>query len=251
MPEGYYKDYSYIYDRIYNNKNYRKEFAFIHKIIKKNSPSGKLVLDLGCGTGSYTHHFLQKNYIVTGVDISNSMISLAKKKLKGTKNVTFLVKDIRKLKLKKKFDIIVSLFDVISFLRYKNDANIFFKVIRSHLKKNGIAIFDFWNQSAIEKLKPAKREKKIKYRNLEILKKSDPIWFKKNGLIKVNYIINVIKDKKKIIKKLKGHHFMKYYGTKNIEKLAKKNKLKVTKFLTLLNSKMRKNSWSVLAVVKG
>ena len=27
---------------------------------------------------------------------------------------------------------------------------------------------------------------------------------------------------KKIIKKLKGHHFMKYYGTKNIEKLAKK-----------------------------
>ena len=44
---------------------------------------------------------------------------------------------------------------------------------------------------------------------------------------------------------------MKYYGTKNIEKLAKKNKLKVTKFLTLLNSKMRKTLGLVLAVVKG
>ena len=61
MPEGYYKDYSYIYDKIYDNKNYKKEFSFIHKIIKKNSPSGKLVLDLGCGTGSlYTLFFTKK-----------------------------------------------------------------------------------------------------------------------------------------------------------------------------------------------
>ena len=42
------------------------------------------------------------------------MIDIAKKKLEIKKNVSFIVKDIRKLKLKK-FDIVVSLFDVLSF----------------------------------------------------------------------------------------------------------------------------------------
>ena len=36
------------------------------------------------------------------------------------------------------------------------------KNLNLHLKKNGIAIFDFWNQSAVEKLKPLKRTKNYK-----------------------------------------------------------------------------------------
>ena len=35
MKEGYYKEYSYIYDNIYSNKNYKKEFDFILKYLKK------------------------------------------------------------------------------------------------------------------------------------------------------------------------------------------------------------------------
>ena len=34
MKEGYYKEYSYIYDNIYSNKNYKKEFDFILKYLK-------------------------------------------------------------------------------------------------------------------------------------------------------------------------------------------------------------------------
>ena len=59
MKEGYYKEYSYIYDNIYSNKNYKKEFDFYSEIFKRFSPKSKTILDLGCGTGSYTQ-FLQK-----------------------------------------------------------------------------------------------------------------------------------------------------------------------------------------------
>ena len=43
---------------------------------------------------------------------------------------------------------------------------------------------------------------------------------------------------------------MKYYNTKYIEKLAKKNKLKIMKFLTLSSPKIKKDSWSVLAILR-
>ena len=60
MKEGYYKEYSYIYDNIYSNKNYKKEFDFILKYLKKYNPKSKSILDLGCGTGSYTKYFAKK-----------------------------------------------------------------------------------------------------------------------------------------------------------------------------------------------
>ena len=250
MKEGYYKEYSYIYDNIYSNKNYKKEFDFILKYLKRFSPKSKTILDLGCGTGSYTQFFAKKNYQITGVDISKSMIDIAKKKIRNKKNVSFIVKDIRKLKLKKKFDIVVSLFDVLSFLKYKNDANTFFKNLNLHLKKNGIAIFDFWSQSAVEKLKPLKRTKIIKNNGFKYIKSSNPVWFKEKKIIKVHFSIKIVNKKDKVMKNLQGKHYMKYYNTKYIEKLAKKNKFKIMKFLTLSSPKIKKDSWSVLAILR-
>ena len=41
------------------------------------------------------------------------------------------------------------------------------------------------------------------------------------------------------MKNLQGKHYMKYYNTKYIEKLAK-NKIKIMKFLTLSSPKIKK-----------
>ena len=43
---------------------------------------------------------------------------------------------------------------------------------------------------------------------------------------------------------------MKYYNIKDIEKLAKKNKLEIMKFLTLSSPKIKKDSWSVLTILR-
>ena len=80
MKEGYYKEYSYIYDNIYSNKNYKKEFDFILKYLKKYNPKSKSIFRFRMWTGSYTQYFAKKNYEITGVDISKSMIDVAKKK---------------------------------------------------------------------------------------------------------------------------------------------------------------------------
>ena len=51
------KNYSQIYDVLYRNKNYFNEFNFIDRIIKKFNKNSKTILELGCGTGSYTKFF--------------------------------------------------------------------------------------------------------------------------------------------------------------------------------------------------
>jgi len=65
--------------------------------------AGKEVLDLGCGSGHYTSHLLEKGARhITAVDISSSMISQLPKS-----NVTGLVEDATKIRLEKKFTIII------------------------------------------------------------------------------------------------------------------------------------------------
>jgi 2-polyprenyl-3-methyl-5-hydroxy-6-metoxy-1,4-benzoquinol methylase len=61
--------------------------------------SGKIrqckTIDIGCGTGNYAIYFAKEGYEVTGIDISPSAISIAKKKASERKvECNFLVGDI-------------------------------------------------------------------------------------------------------------------------------------------------------------
>ena len=65
--------------------------------------AGDGVLDLGCGAGHYTRHFLKRGTShVTAVDFSPSMISQLPKS-----NVTGIVEDATKIRLETKFSMII------------------------------------------------------------------------------------------------------------------------------------------------
>ena len=75
------KDYSLLYDVIYSKKNYKAETKFISQIIKKFHSPNVNILDIGCGTGEHTLELLKRGYRVTGIDLSNEMLKIAKKKI--------------------------------------------------------------------------------------------------------------------------------------------------------------------------
>lgn len=73
--------YSNYYDLIYKDKDYSAEVYFIDSVIKKYAKgSVKTIFDLGCGTGSHAFLLAEKGYNVTGVDMSEDMLSIEKKK---------------------------------------------------------------------------------------------------------------------------------------------------------------------------
>ncbi len=67
------------------------------------------ILDLGCGTGIMTELLMKKGFSnFTLVDFSKNMLSQAKKKLRGIKNIKYEHMDVVKKLPKGKFDLVVS-----------------------------------------------------------------------------------------------------------------------------------------------
>lgn len=244
------KKYASLYDLIYKNKNYLKEVNFLTKQFKIKNKKAKKVLDLGCGTGQYTYLLSKKGYEVTGVDISKSMIEIAKKKYKTKKNINFIHKDLKKINLKNKFDIVVALFDVLSFQNSKSEIERFFKVLSKHLKKGGLVFFDFWYKNTIVKLKPASRAKKIENKIFKILKTTKPTWIKKQNIVKVYFKLLIEKKMNRKIETVNGVHIMKYYSLAEINKYLKKHNFKILRYGTLLSNKIKKNSWSIYSMAR-
>ena len=103
------------YDLLYEDKNYSKELKFI----EKSFPEGaKKILELGCGTGSYTKLLLEKGYDVTSIDISEKMLNIARKKVPYGK---FIQGDIKDFKLNEKFDVCLVLFAVMGYVTSNED----------------------------------------------------------------------------------------------------------------------------------
>ena len=95
--ECFKKDYSNVYDVLYKGKNYKKELFTIKRLTKKYLKKSSSLLDLGCGTGTYSHLISKTGLNVTGIDQSNFMIKIAKKK--NNKNKKYFFNHIFLLKL--------------------------------------------------------------------------------------------------------------------------------------------------------
>lgn len=115
------------------NVRYVIEKKGLLKMVEK--VKGKNLLDLGCGTGGWSIILAKKGANVTAVDNSKEMLNVFKKKLSSDNlKINILKKDIYKLKLNKKFDIII-LGLVIDNIK---DLDRVFKVVKNHLKQKGI-----------------------------------------------------------------------------------------------------------------
>ena len=212
------KNYSAIYDFLYTQKNYIRETNLIKKILKKYFPNSKSLLDLGCGTGQYSNLMTKLNLNVVGVDRSSSMLKIAKKKYKKNKKLSFVKSNIKNITLKDKFDIISALFHILSYQISNNEIDKFFSKSHSHLKKNGIIIFDFWYEDGVYNLQSPLRVREINNSTYKILRITISKWYKKiNQIFDIHNLI-VLNKKNKKISKFSEIHKMRYFNLKQLKK---------------------------------
>ncbi|MBU1622946.1 MAG: methyltransferase domain-containing protein [Nanoarchaeota archaeon] len=83
--------------------------ALIDDIIAFSGVENGKVLDVGCGTGQATILFAERGFYVTGVDISQQMIDVAKRKCSSLPNVDFKVGTFEEVELPEgSLDIVLS-----------------------------------------------------------------------------------------------------------------------------------------------
>lgn len=140
-----YKVGDLIYDaNIYDGLN---TFLFDLEFYKKWLPKNKnaQILELCCGSGRLTIP-IAKEYNISGVDNSHSMLEQAK--LKASKKgveIDFIEADIRTLDLPNKYDLIFIPFNSIHHLYQNQDLFATLSVVRKHLKDDGLFLFDCYN----------------------------------------------------------------------------------------------------------
>ena len=159
-------DYARYYNLLYRDKDYAGETAFVLEIMKKHGCIPRTLLDLGCGTGRHAVEMTRQGVQVTGVDMSETMLTIGQENIRDLNRSGFsaplpelLQGDARSVRLGKQFDAVVSLFHVMSYQNTEEDALAVLETAREHLKPGGLFFFDFWHGPGVLRDLPARRER--------------------------------------------------------------------------------------------
>jgi len=109
----------------------------INKLLSQISiTNGDSILDVGTGTGVLIpfYNAINKDGKVTGIDISQGMLNIAKRKFTQLNNVKFKILDVENEFIEEKFDKIV-LYSM--FPHLNNKVETIKKLVNNNLKENG------------------------------------------------------------------------------------------------------------------
>lgn len=228
--ESTFKQYSKFYNLLYKDKNYQQEVDYVDKLINQNGKIVTSILDLGCGTGIHAEMLYEKGYDICGVDLSEEMLNVARESAKiSNKNIEYIRSNITELNLDRKYDVVTSLFHVISYLSNNRDIIKTFKNIKSHLNEGGLFIFDFWYGPGVLSDKPSTRIKRVEDNEIECVRLTESVLYNELNCVDVNFELFINDKKSNSTEVTRETHRMRYFFDKELELIADITGFKVTK----------------------
>ena len=176
--------YAKYYNLLYDDKDYSAEVDYVIKQLKRFAPTAKSILEFGSGTGKHGMLLQKEGYDVFGLERSEAMVAEAR--LKGFE---CQVTDISDFELKEKYDAVISLFHVVSYIT-NNVAliNTFINACK-HLNRQGIFLFDVWYTPAVYEQKALPRIKKMQNGELAVTRLADPKIDVNSNIVDVQFTV--------------------------------------------------------------
>jgi SAM-dependent methyltransferase len=127
------------YDAIYEWKDYKAEATRLKQLISANKQSsGCALLDVACGTGGHIPH-LGDTFAIEGVDLDPQMLEIARAKYP---RIPFHRGDMADFDLGRQFDVVVSLFSSIGYLRTPDRLTLAVANMARHVRPGGVLIIE-------------------------------------------------------------------------------------------------------------
>jgi SAM-dependent methyltransferase len=217
--------YSRYYDLLYADKDYAGEAAYIQALISAHShtPAASL-LELGCGTGIHALMLnTQAGLNVCGVDLSETMLERARARA-ATMGVTevrvsFHKGDACNFRIDRKFDVVASLFHVVSYQTTELRLNAQFETAAMHLGNDGLFIFDFWYGPAVLSQGPSVRVRRLSDECIAVTRLAEPVIRDAENVVDVNYDLFVLDRATGVTTEVRETHEMRYLFLPEIDRL--------------------------------
>lgn len=133
------------YDELTVDVGYRKRAAYLNRLLQKERQPVETVVDLGCGTGTITCLLAAMGYRMTGVDLSEEMLTQAAQKaetLPEEQRPLLLHQSMPRLRLLEPVDAVVSTLDALNYLTNGKALQEALNRVYRWLRPGGVFLFD-------------------------------------------------------------------------------------------------------------
>jgi SAM-dependent methyltransferase len=247
MSGTLFNSYSEYYDLLYRDKDYQGESDYVKKLLINHGIKQGNILEYGSGTGRHACLLAAAGYRVYGIELSAEMVA----KAQAAEGFTCQQGDICTARLEKKFDVVLSLFHVMSYQTNNNDIQAVFARAAEHLNAGGIFVFDFWYSPAVISQRPLIRVKRMIDSRIEITRIAEPKIYPNENRVDVHYTIYSRDIKNGTIQTMTETHPMRHFSLPEIDLLANAHgfeRVNTEEFLT--GNPAGENTWGVCVTLK-
>lgn len=148
-----YERFAYVYDDLMKDAPYEKWLELLLAKMEQYNVDGKHVLDLACGTGEFTVELAKHVFTVAGVDLSEEMLSMANDKAADAGlSLSFFQQNMAELEGLGTYDTVTLFCDSLNYLREEEDISKTFAGVYTHLREDGLFLFDVHSVYKMEKV---------------------------------------------------------------------------------------------------
>ena len=140
-----YDNFAGLYHRLWSDWYLPAAMPALEHLFFSRIPSGAAVLDVCCGSGHVTRELTRRDYQVTGVDVSEDLLSISRNEMP---QVDWQRHDVRFMRLPRIYDAAISTFDSLNHILTRSDLEEVFRNVHRTLKPGGLFVFDMNLQEA-------------------------------------------------------------------------------------------------------
>ncbi|QDH19981.1 class I SAM-dependent DNA methyltransferase [Saccharibacillus brassicae] len=154
-----YGKFAYVYDELMQDMPYAKWKRFALEVWEKHGQPGEVV-ELGCGTGTLTTMLAEEGYRLTGIDLSEDMLAVARGKaderppLQGllrSGSLQFVRQDMTEWAAPAPVDSVISFCDCLNYLTEPEQVEAAFRATYAGLKPGGTFLFDVHHPNTLRR----------------------------------------------------------------------------------------------------